>query len=89
MKYETFCVDYHPHTAAMAIAAAEKANELDAKGYKVLSYQFWQRHYSGRKKRGNRMKNLLYILICSDFVLAVLSLAGLLFRQKCYCLINK
>ncbi|MCH4021532.1 MAG: hypothetical protein LKE61_11720 [Erysipelotrichaceae bacterium] len=38
MKYETFCVDYHPHTAAMAIAAAEKANELDAKGYKVLSF---------------------------------------------------
>ena len=38
MKYEAFCVAYHPHTAAMAIAAAEKANELDAKGYKVLSF---------------------------------------------------
>lgn len=38
MKYEAFCADYHPHTADMAIAAAEKANELDAKGYKVLSF---------------------------------------------------
>ncbi|MGM9918140.1 MAG: hypothetical protein ACI316_02425 [Lactimicrobium massiliense] len=38
MKYEAFCVDCHPHTAAMAVSAAEKANELDAKGYKVLSF---------------------------------------------------
>lgn len=38
MKYEAFCADYHPHTAAMAVAAAEKANELVAKGYKVLSF---------------------------------------------------